>query len=1139
MQSRRSTISIGIILIVACLTALPVSAQESRWKELDEQVLELQEKGKAKESLQLAQEELKLAEDAFGPEHGNTAIALKRLGMAYVLLGNYPEADVLFQRALTIREKVFGTESVPASESLKDLAQIEQLKGKYKEAEELYQRSLGIVEKVLGPDEPNVADRLGNLASLYEEEGRYPDAEPLAKRALAIDERALGSEHSDVSDILAILATIYNREGKFDQAEPLFKRALSIEEKSLGSEHPRVADKLNHLGVLYFAEGRYPEAEGALLRALKIDEMALGPDHPEVATRANNLAVLYDTQGRYVEAEPLYTQALKIREKILGPEHTELATTLNNIAAFYYAQGRYAEAEPLYKRALAINEKALGPEHPQVAAGLGNLAALYDEQGRYQEAEPLLKRALAIAERTLGPDHSDVALDLGALGLLYFEQGRYAEAEPLYRRALAIDEKALGPQHPRLANELNDLGGLYREQGRLEDAEPFFQRALAIDVKAMGQDHPDAAHDLSNLAGLYRDQGKFQIAEEFEKRALAIEEKALGADHPDVGTDLNNLATLYYVQGRYRDAEPLFERNFAILRKRFEYSFAYMSEKDRLQFLTTVQGDFPLYLSFCMAEREQNKEVAGKIYDLLLWQKGLVGTSVTAMRASVAASGDAEAARMFEEVASKKSQSARLVAARPEGWQEARAKLDADANDLEQQLARRVSSVAEQKNLARTTWKDVQKGLKPEEAAVEFVRFPFHDGKKKTDKTYYMALVIRPESKQPGLIQLGEAKAMEGEPFLSYRAEVELRKRHGAQAARAPASPWRTLCDEIWQPLESALGDAKRVYVSVDGVLNQLPLGVLQGADGRRLMEKYDLRVVSSTRDILRTKHRPAGDTAILVGNPRFLLSEKEQVAALRGLDGSEKAGQEVLVASTTLPANPGGSALSRSVSERGACDPPPPEGGVLCPLPGTAAEVQSIGALLREKRWNVSSFQGEQALEEVVKKAAKPRVLHLATHGFFLTDEDATTGLEDPMLRSGLFFAGADRTLKLQAPLEGMENGVLTAYEAAALNLQGTELVVLSACETGRGHVQNGEGVFGLGRALQEAGAESVLMSLWSVPDQETQELMTLFYKNWLGGMDKPEALRQAQITERDEVQKRYGKDLPYYWGAFVLVGR
>jgi CHAT domain-containing protein len=236
-----------------------------------------------------------------------------------------------------------------------------------------------------------------------------------------------------------------------------------------------------------------------------------------------------------------------------------------------------------------------------------------------------------------------------------------------------------------------------------------------------------------------------------------------------------------------------------------------------------------------------------------------------------------------------------------------------------------------------------------------------------------------------------------------------------------------------------------------------------------------------------------------------------------------------------------------------GECDPSPPQGGVLCPLPGTALEVQGIAALLREKSWQVVIDQQVNALQEAVEATQHPRVLHLSTHGFFLADtnprrkEDPSTSdqnpldplTQDPMLRSGLFFAGADRVLGGGPPLADADNGVLTAYEAATLNLQGTELVVLSACETGLGRTEAGEGVFGLRRALQEAGAESVLMSMWAVPDRETQELMTLFYSNWLSGMTKHEAFRKAQLSERETVKDRYGQDLPLYWGAFVLVGR
>ena len=216
---------------------------------------------------------------------------------------------------------------------------------------------------------------------------------------------------------------------------------------------------------------------------------------------------------------------------------------------------------------------------------------------------------------------------------------------------------------------------------------------------------------------------------------------------------------------------------------------------------------------------------------------------------------------------------------------------------------------------------------------------------------------------------------------------------------------------------------------------------------------------------------------------------------------------------------------------------------GALAPLPGTKVELQEVSSLLAEHSWHVDLYTGEKALAGVVKQVKSPRVLHLATHGFFLQDRQGPKDNmpavgENPMLRSGLFFAGADRVLAGMPNPAGLDDGILTAYEASGIDLHGTELVVLSACDTGLGEVKNGEGIFGLRRALQEAGAESVMMSLWAVPDRETQELMAAFYKDWLGGMDKYEALRTAQLEMRRKVTVRYGHDIPHYWGAFVLVG-
>ena len=264
-------------------------------------------------------------------------------------------------------------------------------------------------------------------------------------------------------------------------------------------------------------------------------------------------------------------------------------------------------------------------------------------------------------------------------------------------------------------------------------------------------------------------------------------------------------------------------------------------------------------------------------------------------------------------------------------------------------------------------------------------------------------------------------------------------------------------------------------------------------------------------------------------------MTEEEQRAALAELSGVNQQHTQV-----APPSSPSIQSAQRAVDL---------SGGALNPLPGTQVEVNAIEKLLKDSAWQVTPYTGDRALKEVMDRLRSPGIVHVATHGFFLSDQQIAqksktsagqhAPFEDPMLRSGLFFAGADRVRSGTAPTPGLDDGVLTAYEASQLDLENTELVVLSACETGLGQQSNSEGVFGLRRGLQEAGADAVMMSMWPVPDRETQELMETFYVKWLGGLDKPEALRQAQLQEREVVRQRYGKDLPFYWGAFVLVSR
>jgi CHAT domain-containing protein len=333
----------------------------------------------------------------------------------------------------------------------------------------------------------------------------------------------------------------------------------------------------------------------------------------------------------------------------------------------------------------------------------------------------------------------------------------------------------------------------------------------------------------------------------------------------------------------------------------------------------------------------------------------------------------------------------------------------------------------------------------------------------------------------------------------------------------------------FWKPLEKSLAGSQRIYLSPDGIWNEISLGIIPTPRGL-LVERYDLRIVSSTRDLLRKPTRQKSNYAVLVGDPAFTITDaEERAAAIRT--------QKTVEPTKLLVASVGDGMRSRDS-----------RGQHLSSLPGTRLELRRVGSILKRNHWRVEVYTGQNARVETVKRVEGPRVLHLATHGFFLLDQerhkrgfldDIATGSEEPMLRSGLYFAGANRSQSRKSVAPDLNDGILTAYEASELNLEGTELVVLSACETGLGEFKNGEGVLGLRRAFQEAGAESVLMSQWSVPDRETQELMEFFYKHWLSGQEKPVALRLAQIELRKTVKARYGQDQPFYWGGFVLVGK
>jgi CHAT domain-containing protein/Tfp pilus assembly protein PilF len=1111
-----------------------MAAQETTWLQLATQSQQLAKQGRYVEAVPIASEALKRAEAEFGPDKLQINPALNILAFIDFNLGRFADAETLWKRALQIAEENLGPNDLVIAADLNNLASLFVSQGRFADAEPLLQRALAIKEKTLGPDNPQTANGLNSLSQLYYEQGRYSEAEPLARRTVAIDEKALGPESVGLAQELSNLAMICLELSKYSEADPLFQRALQILEIALGPDHPNVGTLLNNIGLLDEKEGRYAEAEIAQKGAIRIAEKTLGPDHPDVAVAINNLAMLYKEQAKYAEAESIYQRALQIYEKAFGPNHPRLAIMLNNLAEIYEDEGRFALAEPLFQRAVRIQENGLGPEAPALATTLGNQALLYMNQGKYAEAELVFLRAQHIHEKVLGQEHPLVATDLNNRALLYEDHGRFAEAEPLLLRSFQIDQKALGHDHPRVIGDLNNIGMFFLAAGSYAQAQQTLQGTLEIREKSLGPNSPEVATSLNNLALVLEYQGQYAQAEPLYQRSLRIMEAVFGPDHPYVALGLLNLASTYDEQGDFASAEPLFQRALINVYQQFQYNFRYMTEKERLGFLDGVANDFPAYFSFVHRFHDKDPALIGSMYNVLLWEKGFVATGVGDLRRRVESSGDPAALNLLAQLTAKRSQIAALLNIQPPDrtiWRKQIDQLKTEAIEIERALVAHSSGFAEREKLDVATWQQVRDALQPGEAAVEFARFSYFE-KKHMGADRYVALVITHGTKnQPQYIYLGDDKQIEKDAAHDFRQSVQTR---GFLREPKQDIPGTRAYQLIWKPLESALGGVSRIYLSPDGVLNQVPLGIIPTPDGQLLMEHYDLRLVSSTKNLLRSAALGADTPALLVGDPVFDLSEDRQRAAI------EK------IASPPQPAQIQMTALSPSDHSRDLGS------GVTLPrLPGTGLEVSAIASLMRQHGWKTDVYTGDQALKRVVEQAASPRVVHLATHGFFLSDQQAKTGasdlgdnrpsgLEDPMLRSGLYFAAADRTLAGKPSPSELDNGVLTALEASNLNLSGTRLVVLSACDTGRGDVKNGEGVFGLRRALEEAGAQAVLMSLWSVPDMETQDLMKRFYSKWLAGTEIHEALKEAQLELREEVKNEHdGEDLPCYWGAFVLVGR
>jgi CHAT domain-containing protein/Tfp pilus assembly protein PilF len=872
----------------------------------------------------------------------------------------------------------------------------------------------------------------------------------------------------------------------------------------------------------HIAARQFKEALDKTERALAARRQHLGESHLDVAYSTSRLGVIAYQQGQYDRAETLFTGALTIREAVLGPQHLEVAESVSDVASMLLLKGDYVRSESLLVRALDIFERAPAGSRTSAPDGdvdtltgdvYNNLGFLYSRRRDYTRAEAQYLKAVAIRERTRGPNDLKVAETLASLGGMYSTSEQFEKAKATLRRALTIQESSLPANSPSLATTSYNLALVYLGQGDYPNAEPLFRRALSIDEQALDAQHPRIATRLVGLAEVLRLQGDYANADPLYERALAIRERALGPGHPDVATTILQRALLRYAMGDSGGATDLLSEGAVRREESLAMVLTTGSEAQKRLYLQRLADDTDHAISLHLGASRQSPAAARLALTNIVQRKGRSIDAMAEYMATIRRRLDDTDRELLGQLSSAQSRLATtaLRGAATDEQRQAMAALRGEIEQLEQAIS--VRSTEFRVASRKATLEGIQRALPGRTALIEFVSYrPFAVANPRVTAygaPRYAAYVLRESGDVMG-VDIGEA------------AQIERYVRRFRAALANPLDgglrqTGRMLYDQLIGPLRASLGETEHLIISPDGALNLFPFAALVGSDNKYVVEHSVISYVTSGRDLLRLEQGERRSSQVL--------------------------GPPVIVANPSFDDTPATSSpASATQASTRAFDPRTLDQPLrFSPLPGTAQEAAALAAVLPDAR----VYSGTAASETMIKQLIAPSVLHVATHGFFLrprqpasrttpsapsSAENPAIDREDALVLSGLALAGANRGVSVDT-----DDGILTALEVAGLDLWGTRMVVLSACETGVGDARNGEGVYGLRRALVLAGSESQMVSLWKVPDAATRDLMIAFYQRLRKGEHRADALRNAQLAmlrgPRSQVH-------PFYWASFILSG-
>jgi CHAT domain-containing protein/tetratricopeptide (TPR) repeat protein len=1042
----------------------------------------------------------------FPTVHPERARMLMLLTDVYIKTDQYNKAEAAITKATDIKKTLMGENAPAYHMQLLDLANYYVLYGEnFAEAEKIYNNSLEkIIKKEIDHQHVKYIPYLYQESKLYELTDRYDQAKAIIKEAS--DEVAKQNGTSSLRYAIALekMANVDILQGLYREAQKKLDNSLALfKEKALPIDNLDYSHSLETLAKLQIIQGEYEDAESTLKKANLLTRRA-DSDLLKISTAAEELAILYIYTGKYQSTEKTLKQSIALKEEKFGPNYRNLIKPINTLGRLYFVTGDYTQAEKLGTRAANLSIKIFGESSIKNAESLKLLMNVYSAIGDYQKAEDAGNKVIKIQESQYGRNHIQVALSLNELALVkYYNNKDKKEINDLFLEALKIIKENLNEDNPQYAEVSKNLALFYVETGRIDEASALLEKANKIWIKKFGTQNVHSAEIAFLRGNIEFKKKKFSEALAFYISSRDAYKSIFDASHPDYVRSQSKCGQTYFTLGDSKNAVKSYDEVTQVYLTYLQKYFPALSEGQKASFWKVIKSDFEFYNTLAIKLKNEYPLMIGNVYNFTLATKALLLNSSIKVRQRILQSKDTSLIKKYEKWMNKRES----ITAALSMSSEQRKQDGIDIKVLEKETETLEKSLSESSevfasNYEKNTgydWKTVKDALAPNEVALEIIRFRYFD-KGFTDSIIYAAMAVSPESKAgPDLVLMNNGSLMEKKFVKYYRNVIKFKLED------------QMSYEMFWKPIKTLVKDGAKVYLSPDGVYNQINVETLLTPDNGYVINKNEIVVVSNTKDLIARKTQMEND------------KKKKAVPAAANVK-------------VDLYGNPDYyPATAKSINENS-------DKTKISQLPGSEKEVKNLFDLLKSKGWNASLFLNDDASEENIKKMKSPKVFHVATHGFFMEDvssNGAAEGLnenkaaQNPLLRSGLIMKNGGYLLYADNVYDyNSEEGILTAYEAMNLDLDNTDLVVLSACETGLGEVQLGEGVYGLQRSFLVAGAGSIVMSLFKVSDEVTNELMSTFYKKWISGMEK----RKAFLEAKKEIMVKF-KD-PIYWGSFVMIG-